>query len=427
MKNVTRLRYHGGMNPFLASVSYPQGWWNNVDVRASMFQAFQSPEWVAGLLGADTPSGTVLKEVLINTSESHASLEDMALRRSLVAALTKVGVDLPSRHVSGQQFKYDGLLTGLVETARELGPAVWEETSLLNTLLVACRFSSVTDLRHVGEWLKASGRSYRSPMLGATVAEVICVLGLGGRYNWIGGSKDLETSKKMILDLYRTWKLNESSDANLMALWSLMAHKADNSLNFAASDVELENELFDRRQFLMSYIGTKGVVNLCDHPSPFIRLNALNRISKLLGELSLKGEGESAENQWIDAWRVVASSRIFSGVSKFSSELLAVVEKVHGPCPVELEKSLPIELLQHGYARRLVQLTGNDRLSQWLDHFKALSQKPGAHPYRVVLEHSLSTTEIWPNSWDHSGWSMLQMESRLTIPEPSSGKPKVRM
>lgn len=142
-----------------------------------MFQAFQTPQWRRGLQEADTPAGTVLKEILLTTSDSQAPLEDLLSRRLVMAQVARTGVGLPSPSVSGRQFKYDEILTGLVEEAREAGPSVWEEVSSLNSLLIASRTSSKGDMREVEQWMDRSGKSYQSTMLGATVAEVLCVLG----------------------------------------------------------------------------------------------------------------------------------------------------------------------------------------------------------------------------------------------------------
>ena len=418
------LGYDGTMNPFLASVSYPQGWWNNEEARSSMFQAFQTSQWRNGLREADTPPGTVLKEVLLSTSASQAPLEDMLSRRLVVAEVAKTGVGLPSRLVSGRQFKYDEMITGLLEEARESGSNVWKDVPLLNALLVASRTSARGDMREVERWMEKVGKSYGSPLLGATVAEVVCALGWPGTYCWVLGQADIGRSQQKVIRLHRDWDLEGKASVNLRALWILLARSAT---EFTTPDAGWDVDVQKKREALESRLGWKGMLALCDHPSAFIRTLAAPALAELLMDRKQTLRGLSGPQEWSAAWRLVDLMRPISGVNRLSAELLSVVEQHRGPCPPSLEGALPIDLLQHGYARRMVQNPGDDRLSQWLKRFKKLSGRPGARPYQQVLAESLETSDVWPSSFDGPGWSLLQMESRLTIPEPSSGKPKVRM
>ena len=412
------------MNPFLASVSYPQGWWKNEEKRAEMFRTFQSPEWRRGLQEADTPAGTVLKEILLNTSDSQAPLEELFARRLVVAEVAKTGVGLPSPSVSGRQFKYDRLLTGLIEAARENGASVWEDVPTLNAMLNACRSIPSGDMEGVERWLRKSDLSYQSSLVGASVAEVMCVLGWTGRHDWIFGPGDVRESQRKIFQLHQVWDLEGNAAPNLQALWVLMTR---NSLQFSASNGEYEADLLSKQEALENRLGLKGMVKSCDRLSAVVRLAAAAELADFLVERQQKAIDASAHQEWGAAWRMVAIMRNISGVNRSGSDLLSVVEQYHGPCPPSLEGTLPIELLQHGYARRMVQNPGDDRLPQWLEQFKALSRRPGAEPYQQVLARSLETSDVWPSSFDGAGWGMLQMESRLEIPGQSSGKPKVRL
>jgi hypothetical protein len=413
------------MNPFLASVSYPQGWWKNEEKRAEMFRTFQSPEWRRGLQEADTPAGTVLKEILLNTSDSQASLEDLFARRLVVAEVARAGVALPSPSVSGRQFKYDQLLTGMIEAARENGASVWAEGASLNSLLVASRTSSKGDMREVEQWMERSGWAYQSPLLGATVAEVLCVLGWSGNYCWVLAQADMGRSHQKVVQLHQEWGLEGKGSVHLQALWILLAQS---TLKFLSPNGRLWEETIQKKQeALENHLGLKGVLGLCDHPSALVRTIAVPALAEFLVERQKKRDGLSPSKEWAAAWRLVAGMRPISGVNRSGSDLLSVVEQYHGPCPPSLEGTLPIGLLQHGYAHRMVQNLGDDRLPQWLEQFKALSIRPGAEPYQQVLARSLETSDVWPSSFDGAGWGMLQMESRLEIPGQSSGKPKVRL
>lgn len=365
-----------------------------------------------------------MKEILLNTSDSQAPLEELFARRLVVAEVAKTGVGLPSPSVSGRQFKYDRLLTGLIEAARENGASVWEDVPTLNAMLNACRSIPSGDMEGVERWLRKSDLSYQSSLVGASVAEVMCVLGWAGRHDWIFGPGDVRESQRKIFQLHQVWDLEGNAAPNLQALWVLMTR---NSLQFSASNGEYEADLLSKQEALENRLGLKGMVKSCDRLSAVVRLAAAAELADFLVERQQKAIDASAHQEWGAAWRMVAIMRNISGVNRSGSDLLSVVEQYHGPCPPSLEGTLPIELLQHGYARRMVQNPGDDRLPQWLEQFKALSRRPGAEPYQQVLARSLETSDVWPSSFDGAGWGMLQMESRLEIPGQSSGKPKVRL
>lgn len=406
------------MNPYLISVSHSSPLLQDDSLYPQFMAALTTPEWERALKQADVPSGMVIEQVLKATGQNMQSDMWRHRRQSLVAALAKMGLGLPSPAALGEELLRDTFLAAMLVQAQEQGHQAWEDMEILKGLCRACA-DDKGKFTDVHEWLFKQGLNWERPLVGATVGDLVAVMGMEGYHVWWSTEENIRRRVDQLLHLHAIWVMEDDGLVDcpdLAALWLLAAEHAQERMPFQNKRIA---SLFEKLEQLRKNIGMDQVIALLDHPSAFVRSYTGAKAARLVENFAPVAGPESA---WKAAWKAARNLRPWSMVSMNGSKMLAAVEAACGSCPLAIECDQPIDLVQWSYAARLAQMTDHPDFSRWLRDYYPIAEREGAAPAREVLGQVLAQTSIWTETWSSKAWNMLKLEVDLEAVEAARSK-----